>query len=234
MLTGRKNIFIDVGGGLGETLLEVTGALWKFDLIYSFEPQETMLSQLRTRFSSEIKSGRVVVIPAGLADFTGEKILYGEGHGASIYAEKQDIDSSKKQIIKLIDVAEFFRENISNDDMVIMKLNCEGSEGIILESLAESAQIEKLTNIMIDFDLRKIRGMKQEPKNVIRLLKKIDFKHYFLVKEVMLGKTHEQRIRNWLAQIPELEEFCNDPLIARNSIKKAKFHRRIRMFFRHF
>jgi len=228
-----RNIFIDVGGAWGETVREVSGSLWKFDTIYCFEPQKFMASRLKEKFAAEIDSGHVVIMPAGLSNETGKAVLYGEGGSASVFAEKRNVDADKTQTIDLVDTAVFFRDHISDNDTVFMKLNCEGAEGKILTALAESEQLQKITNVMIDFDLRKIRGARREPGKIMRMLSKRGFDRYCLVDDVMLGDTHAHRIRNWLAQVPEVEDICNAPSLVRCEVVKAPLHRRVRRFFRY-
>ena len=81
------------------------------------------------------------------------------------------------------------------------KLNCEGSEGDILLDLADSGLIHWVTDVMIDFDLFKVKGRRHEPFEVIRRLKSVGFQDYHLALDVMVGSSHQQRIRNWLSHV---------------------------------
>ena len=200
-------VFIDVGGHRGETLEEISKPIWLFDRIFCFEPQLDCVKSLRERFTK----GNIRIIPAALDDATGTSILFGSEMGASLFEDKADIDRNRQQQIHTLRATEFFRKHIHEDDLVIMKLNCEGAEGRILRDLMESDELHKIGNVMIDFDLHKIRSMRSEPRRILRMLTNVGFRNYFLAEDVMVGTTHASRIRNWLAHVPQLNEFCVQP-----------------------
>lgn len=222
-------VFIDVGGHRGETLEEISKPLWLFDQIFCFEPQMNCVKSLREKFAKE----NIRIIPAALDDSTGTSILFGSEVGASLYEDKEDIDSKQQQQIDTLRSTEFFRKHIHEDDLVIMKLNCEGAEGRILRDLMESGELHKIGNVMIDFDLHKIRSMRREPKRILRMLSNVGFRNYFLAEDVMVGATHTSRIRNWLAHVPQLKEFCVQPDVVAEGRKKPGLSRRIRRLTRY-
>lgn len=224
-----RAVFIDVGGHRGETLEEISKPLWLFDRIFCFEPQLACVKYLREKFSRE----NIKIIPAALDDSTGTRILFGSEMGASLFEDKADIDSSRQQQIHTLRSTEFFRQHIHEDDLVIMKLNCEGTEGRILCDLMQSDELHKIGNVMIDFDLRKIRRMRREPKRILRMLSNVGFQNYFLAEDVMVGATHASRIRNWLAHVPQLKVFCAQPDMIAEGRKKPGLSRRIRRFIRY-
>lgn len=226
----RHSIFIDVGSHRGETLQEVTKPLWKFNVIFGFEPQKSLATSLQKEFSIH---KNVVILPVGLSDHSGTSLLYGSGMGASIFSGKRDIDARTTQFIELMSAAYFFNKNINNYDCVIMKLNCEGAEAQILTDLTSNNELDKITNVMIDFDLRKIRGLQQQPSKTINMLKSAKFTRYFLAEDVMVGKTHGERIHNWLAHVPTLDDFCTCPAQVKGNIKTPNLKRRVRRFFRY-
>ena len=225
---GGRNIFVDVGGAYGQTIEEISGPLWKFDLIFSFEPQKTFADNLKKKYGSV-----ATIIPAALSDSTGQCNLYGDGGSASIFSRKRNVDIAKVQVIETISANEFFQDNIGTEDFVLIKLNCEGAEGRILTDLAAGRQLDKVANVMIDFDLRKVRGARRQPRKIMNMLAEQGFDRYFLSDDVMLGKSHAERIRNWLAHIPELERFCTDSMKIVAERKSPPLRRRIRRFFRY-
>ena len=103
--------------------------------------------------------------------------------------------------------SEFFAEVIGEDDLVIMKLNCEGSECDIMNDLIDGNQIFKLDNVMIDFDVRKFPRLAQEEPALKKRLEEIGFDHFSLAEKVMRGRTHQNRIANWLRSLPWHEKF---------------------------
>lgn len=132
------NIFLDVGGHKGQTVEEVLKPIYKFDVIHCFEPQLECCELMKEKFLTHIVSGRLILHNFGLSDFNDIAKLYGEGMGASTFKDKQDIVSAKSQECSFVSAAYFFDKYINNQDLVIMKLNCEGGEISILEDLIKN------------------------------------------------------------------------------------------------
>ncbi len=51
---------------------------------------------------------------------------------------------------------------------------------------------------MIDFDIRKVPGLEHHEQKIIERMKRVGFNKYSLCDHVMIGTTHQNRIRNWL------------------------------------
>lgn len=195
-------IFIDVGGHFGETVEAVLDPAYKLDKIYSFEPVKECADMIR-----KIKDKRVEVIEAGLLDSNETKTIYMPGsEGASIFEDhfglKPDImrDTAFDRAAQchFIKASDFFARHIQPNDEVIMKLNCEGSECLILLDLIEHQQLSKIKNLLIDFDARKIPSQEHLIPIVTSKLKAIGFK-YYSPEEVQYGAgSHFGGIRQWL------------------------------------
>lgn len=197
-----RKVFLDVGGHLGQTLDEVLSPEYGFDVIHCFEPLPKFVAILNDKYRSEINGGRLRIHDVGLADQDGEATLFGdnEGGGASLFSlHASNFAHPGATTIKLMRASRFFQTELSKSDLVLMKLNCEGAEGQILCDLAASGEIHKVSNVMIDFDLFKVKGRRSEPYAVLEKLKTVGFDRYELCYDVMLGKTHQERIRNWLS-----------------------------------
>ena len=193
-----KKIFLDVGGHLGQTLQEVTKPNYHFDIIYCFEPMPGEFAHLQVTYKSVTN---LVLLNYGLADSSGHRNVYGTNAdmGASIYRTKIDLDDSEAVTeCMFMRASEFFETKIARDDLVVMKLNCEGAEGIILNDLLDSGEIEKIANVMIDFDVRKIPERAGEERAVLERFKDVGFSRFSLAENVMRGPTHQNRIRNWI------------------------------------
>ena len=129
-------IFLDVGGHLGETLDEVLKPNYRFDIIHCFEPQVECYEMLKNKYQDWVELHNF-----GLADFDDMRGLYGEGMGASLFADKQDIDDSQRAKCRFVRASSFIKEHVKQDDLAVMKLNCEGGEVLILRDLIQGASI---------------------------------------------------------------------------------------------
>ncbi len=193
-----RKIFLDVGGHLGQTLEEITKPVYHFDLIYCFEPMPREFALLQARYGQMPK---VVLRNHGLADSSGNRPIYGTNAdmGASIYRTKADLDDPDVVTeCSFVRVSDFFRAELEPDDLAVMKLNCEGSETIILNDLLDSGEIEKIANVMINFDVRKIPDRAGEERALLERFREAGFTRYSKAEDVMHGPTHQARIRDWI------------------------------------
>ena len=213
-MSTRRKIFLDVGAHVGETLEEVIKDEYLFDVIHCFEPMPQPFAKLVARFGqSGGKSScrRIFLHNFGLSDLNGEKEIYGQGLGASLFSDKKDVNLKQSTLCRFVRASDFFREHLTQHDLVVMKLNCEGAEIAIMQDLLDERQAFKITNVMIDFDARKIPHMAKKPKELLRRFKREGFKNYSLCRGVMRGKTHEQRIRNWLSGLFFADKIMRHP-----------------------
>lgn len=150
-----KRIFLDVGGNTGQTIELLLRPIFKIDRIFSFDPSPICNRLLVDKFGNNPK---ITIIHKGLWSSTCEMDLYNEGsQGGTVIEDYQttcgpELRTTKCKFIKASD---WFRDNISGDDEIFLKLNCEGSECDIVNDLLDSGEYSKIKNTLIDFDVRK-------------------------------------------------------------------------------
>ncbi len=188
-------IFLDVGCHTGETLDEVIKNFHKFDRIIAFEPSTVCYNHLVAKYAN---IPNVEILNFGLSNAEKEVELFDTGSdGASVYRDKVDINPSTVEKIKLVKAGEWILQNTLIEDVIFMKLNCEGSECDIIDDLLENGSYDRVGHLMIDFDVRKIPSQKHRQWET---LARIDQKTNFDVcDKVMIGVTHQDRIANWLS-----------------------------------
>ena len=192
MPTNPKKIFFDVGGHLGETLAEVLRPEYHFDLVHCFEPQAKCYAHITDTFATDIAAGRLIVHKFGLADFDGERDLFGgesTSLGASMFADKTDINSAESEVCQFKRAADFVTAHAATGDLAVMKLNCEGGEVFILRDLLRGGAFKRLADVMIDFDTRKIPSQQHQQKMLIAEMTAAGFTNYNLQRHVMCGET---------------------------------------------
>jgi len=196
-------IFLDVGGHLGETVEAVIDPRFGFDRIYSFEPVAQCCKQIR-----KIRDSRLIVVQAGMLNETAERLIFDPGSIAgSIYQDHIHLSNNNKELCSFIEAAEFFEKNISDSDVVYMKLNCEGSECAIIENLIVKNQFSKIKEVLIDFDVQKIPSQFGEDRKIIKLLNNIKARNYHFPEEVQYGfVNHFGGIQNWLTKTSAVEK----------------------------
>ena len=199
-------IFIDIGSHIGETLEEVTKAKYSFDKIYCFEPSIYCIDELQ-KFADQ--DSRISICNFGLSKGNQDAELFQPGSlgGTIVKGGTADLgkdhDQSfkgdrKAEKIKLRDANEWFEENISPNDLIVVKTNCEGSEVDILDSLIDGNFMDNIYSFLVTFDIREHKKFQYREVEVRKRLRLQKVKNFCFSDDVMIGFTHIERIANWL------------------------------------
>tara|TARA_A100001011_G_C14162235_1_gene778789 strand:- start:263 stop:1078 length:816 start_codon:yes stop_codon:yes gene_type:complete len=199
-------IFLDIGSHIGETLFEVSKEKYAFDKIYCFEPSKYCLDDLK-KFSDNDK--RITICDFGLSNQNQDAELFQPGSlgGTIVTSEVHDLgknhdktfkDNRDIEKIKLRDANEWLSEHTSPKDYIVVKTNCEGSEVDILESLIDGGYLKNIYSFLITFDIREHKEHQHRELEIRKKLKQESVKNYCFSDDVMIGRTHEKRIENWL------------------------------------
>ncbi len=195
----RKKIFLDIGAHKGKVLRIALDKKYNFDKLYSFEPVKDSCGVIKRDYPND----RLIINYFGLLDKSCEQLVYSAGSkGGSIFEEKPQPEKDKfptSELCKFVKASDWFRENLSTDDYIVVKMNCEGAEVGILNDLLSSGEYDKIDHIMIDFDVGKIESKKYLEKEMINKLNKLGKTNYILNYEIREGgDKHHQRITYWL------------------------------------
>lgn len=169
-LPEHRVVFLDIGGHKGQTTAEAIKSNL-FDQIYTFEPVPQLASRIKN-LAEKMNNQRsqVQVIQAAIGQDDGEATLYMPGtHSGTIYANRWKNEPESIRVPKL-DAGTWFRENLKLDDVVFVKINCEGGEVGIIDSLVASDELKKIENVMIDFDIKRLFGRDDERLRLISIL----------------------------------------------------------------
>jgi FkbM family methyltransferase len=135
----ENSVVFDVGGYEGQ---------WAGDIysmynanIYIFEPVKKYAKKISERFS---KNNKIKVFNFGLSDRNGRREIFLSKDGSSVYLN----DNSHKELIELKSASDFLK-NFNSIDLI--KINIEGGEYDLLESLINSDTIKKIKNLQVQF-----------------------------------------------------------------------------------
>lgn len=185
-------VFLDVGAHVGETLEVVLHPRYGFNRIVCFEPTSECQAQL-LRFDDP----RVTVCPFGLWKDTTKRAIFAPGTtGASIFARGHD--PGEHEIATFVKASDWFRLNVAADDVVYVKLNCEGSECDILDDLIDSNEIRNVREMVVHWDVRKNPSQAHREAEVRQRLRALGFRRALDATWVMYGHTHQAKTRHWL------------------------------------
>jgi len=195
-----RRIFIDVGASYGQTAEIALNPKYGFDQIFLIEPATECLSRLNC-----FKSQKIIIFPIALSNTNNEMLLFGSGSlGASIYPDKRYFDGSlEPKSVNVVDASEFIKTNVEKSDTVYLKLNCEGGEANILESLLDSNEIAGIQYLYVDFDIKKIPSQSHREPLIKERLKAsgIDF-----TDPVNFIESGWNGVRFWLDLVIKIEK----------------------------
>jgi FkbM family methyltransferase len=193
-MSGRR-IFIDVGGFVGHSVLAGLDPIFGFDRVYSFEPVRTLAQGI-----AKIADPRLVVVTACLSKGGGTAKIYNPGTLAgSVFADAPEYGgAAPPEVVQKLDAAAFLSAFTDPDDAVWMKLNCEGSEVDILESLLDAGETRALKGLLVDFDALKIPSQRERVAPMIERLREAGVP-YMTPEQCQYGMvTNYGGVRNWL------------------------------------
>jgi FkbM family methyltransferase len=166
-----SRIFLDVGSHHGQTIEMMLQPRFKIDKIVGFDPSPLCHSILEAKFSNNTK---VTIVKTGLWSNTCEMDLHNEGsQGGTVHADYQTTCNPEPRITrcKFIKASDWFKDNVSAEDEIFLKLNCEGSECRIIMDLLESGEYSKIKATLVDFDVRKSPSAKGQESELRQKMK---------------------------------------------------------------
>lgn len=202
---GAPRVFVDVGAHNGGSIHSVVEGGYTFDRMVSVEPDPEMIAKLNVRFADRIADGRYQIAPVGLSDHIGTAQLMGDNSlgGASMIAGKFEAGVGNVREIKLIDWATFLADYNLKDARLWVKINAEGAEIAILDSiLAEGGK--NIESLVIFFDISKSPFGAWKKWRVMR-----DLTHagipFLLAENVLIKHGPRPRLNNWLSSFADLK-----------------------------
>ena len=195
-------IFLDVGAHKGETLEIALEAKYGFDRLDCFEPVPECCNIIRATYQDQ----RVQVFEYGLWNQDCIMPLYSPGDkGASVFKDKPNHHANVSRNVKFVRSSSWFKQNLNANDQVYLKINCEGSECVILDDLIDSGEYKKIAVLMVDFDVRKIPSQKHLMNEMKARLNQLGIPKTFYIDEYDLGRgTHSYLTHYWLDNSMEI------------------------------
>lgn len=188
--------FLDIGSHFGETVEVVLDPSLGFDRVVAFEPSKACLAKLE---EIAARDSRLQICPFGLLDHDAELTLHNPGHvGASIYAGSMHEGETTERIV-LKNAADWLRQNTTENEFIVAKLNCEGSEVAIVNSWLDAGLMGRMVSTLITFDILEFPDLAYQESNLRKRLRAAGLQNVSFSEDVMIGTTHERRIRHWLS-----------------------------------
>jgi FkbM family methyltransferase len=170
---GDDDVIIDLGGYRGnytERLLETHSP----DTVHVFEPVPRYADEIRAKFSTD---SRVVVHEYGLKDANGSAQFEIDEESSSLFTEDGNTTVEIRDIVEVLD-------ELSCQEIELVKINVEGAEYALLDRLIESGYVTRINNLLIQFhDFPEIENAKTRRTRIQQRLRKTHeptFIYYFI------------------------------------------------------
>ncbi len=167
----EDSIVFDVGAYKGEWAAEIFRRYGSN--IYAFEPVKYFYHRVLNKYWDNPK---FKLFNAGLSDTDKADVIYMEGDSTSLHKS-----SSVPYNIKLLGFNQFIQDNnIASIDL--MKLNIEGEEYRLLQSIIEAGNQTKIKNILIQFHdyIDNYANLRQWIHNQLTLTHTLKFNYPFI------------------------------------------------------
>jgi FkbM family methyltransferase len=185
-------IFLDVGAHRGLALRASLDRRYGFDRVYSFEP-----AAVCWRYLERTKDSRAVINRFGLSAETADRVLHNPGTlGASVLTDYRT--SARTEVSHFVQASAWFRDHLAADDVVYLKMNCEGSECEILDDLLDSGEFAKVHALLVYFDASRSPSMRGRPDRIRKRLEGLSFTNYSERPDVAARATAFAKVQAWL------------------------------------
>ena len=188
---GGRRVFLDVGGHVGETLVEAVQPRWRFDRIWSFEPSSRCWPEL-----DALEDDRVEVVRAGWWTADTDLDLFDPGTlGGSISDTRVRVGDVER--CRFVDASAWLGEHVTDDDEVWAKVNIEGAEVDVLAHLLDTGAVRLIDHLVVRFDVEK-QPDGRAPAEAMRQRLRAAGVRYVEGRHVMFGRDQAARTVCWL------------------------------------
>jgi len=172
-----RNIFIDCGGNVGQSLKRfIASPLYKDDFeLFTFEPVIGI-----EKYCGNIKNltifKKAVWIYDGEIDFCLDKAKKEcRKLGGTIIKDKKTghLDKENPVSVPCLNFSKWVLDNFSQEDFIILKMDIEGAEYKVLSKMVEDASINMVNKLYIEFHWNKIKIKKEDHDVVVRSISSI-------------------------------------------------------------
>jgi FkbM family methyltransferase len=186
-----RRVFLDVGANTGQTLAAVLDL--DFDWIVCFEPAPVCWPALERQADH-----RTRIEKFGLWNRDTEASLYRPGaKGGGLWIKDGSTDS-EHAVCSFRRASDWFRDNLAAQDVVWLKLNCEGAECDILDDLLDAGAFANVYAAIIALDVLKIKQLAHRAAEIRARLYRYPFPTVTYGRELLVGSTYREQVHHWL------------------------------------
>jgi len=172
----RKIRFIDCGANIGQSIDWARNVFKNDDLkIDSFEPLPKNIEVLRENYSN---SESLTIHEAAASQSDGEATFYcqnwGARTGSSLVAGKTSTSVEDACNVKTIDLANWLKENLKEDEITVLKIDIEGAEYDVIPHLFKNNIHNLVDYWLVEFHGNKSpncnRAVEEDTRSKVKIL----------------------------------------------------------------
>ena len=154
-----RKVFLDCGGHIGESIMRFKKSkdYEKDYLIYSFEPVPHLYKRY-SHWEDVTFFDFAVWIEDGEIEFFIDK-THNSASGSTMMKEKTSgkLDRDNPLVCKSIDFSKWLKENFTEDDYIIPKMDIEGAEYEVLRKMIDDGSINLVDKAYVEFHWEKVK-----------------------------------------------------------------------------
>lgn len=151
-----NKILIDCGFNVGKYTRKIL-LTESFDKIFAFEPNSTYLKKWQDIILKDLPP--VTLFNAAIHTYDGTIDFFDgrSSQNSSIFNDKGHLKGTKKTV-NCVDFDKWFRETVTPQDHVHLKIDVEGAEYLVVPKMIESGSISMVNTLVVEWHWRKRRG----------------------------------------------------------------------------
>lgn len=173
-------ILFDLGANVGQSIVGFSQTLERFEdyVVYAFEPNKSLIPKIQLTIDNlETKPAKIEVYNKAASDRDGETVIWMNDNasiastiipekGKSRYCGISVPGDTRESLVETVDFGKLFGSIVTQKDYVILKIDIEGAEYPVLESLLAAKQFANVDKLLVEWHER-FRPKNYRPKDEI-------------------------------------------------------------------
>lgn len=161
-------ILFDLGANVGQSIVVFSQTLERFEdyIVYAFEPNKSLIPKIQLTIDDlKTKPAKIEVYNKAASDRDGETVIWMNDNASiasTIIAEKGKSrycgisvpGNTREALVETVDFGKFFGSIVTQKDYVILKIDIEGAEYPVLESLLAAKQFANVDKLLVEWHER--------------------------------------------------------------------------------
>lgn len=196
-------VVVDVGANIGYFTLIAAQQVGNKGVVYAFEPEPSNFEFLCKNielngYTNAVPIQKAVSDRCGTANLWCDKVNFAapsfSKENVMVFAEERTLGEDNFVEVETVTLDEFLNHTAGNTKVDIIKLDAEGSEGLIIDGAKQTLQTNNL-KIIMEFWPLALRNMGTDPIELLHKIQEYGFKIMFINEEKQAVEPIEKIIK---------------------------------------